>query len=146
MKPRWFFFYGTLMEDNDNALTRRILPLLSRGERGVAAGKLLAVRDPRGWYPLLLRGRGQVFGTLHCAGPHFSQRELRLMDAYERYDPRARHRSEYVRTAIRVRRPGSRNVRAEAYLGRGIRRSGMQVIASGSFTIFLQLRGLKAFT
>lgn len=146
MKARWFFFYGTLMDDHDNPLTRRILPLMSLGETGIVQGKLLAVRDPRGWYPLLVHGRGQVLGRLYRAGPRFSERAIHLMDAYERYDPRAPARSEYVRKSISVRRAGSRIVRAEAYIARCALRSGMPVIASGSFTAFLKQRRLKAFT
>lgn len=146
MKARWFFLYGTLMDDHDNPLTRRILPMMSPGEYGSVQGKLLAVRDPRGWYPLLVQGRGQVLGRLYRAGPRFSERQVRLMDAYERYDPCAPDRSEYVRRAVSVRRSGSRIVRAEAYLARRAPHSGMPVIASGSFAAFLKQRRLKAFT
>lgn len=145
MRGTWLFFYGTLAEDHDSPVTQDILPRLSGGATATVQGQLRAVRHARGWYPVLVRGRGRVVGRLYRTGRHFSLRDLRRLDAYECFDPRNPRRSEYVRRTLSVLGPRMVTVRAQAYLYGQACHVGMPVIASGSFVRFLRERRLRAF-
>lgn len=145
MGGRWFFFYGTLTQDHDNALTRAILPLLVRRQRAFVRGRLLAVRSPQGWYPVLCVGSGWVAGRLYRAGPRFAARHLRLLDAYEECDRHRPARSEYRRLNLRVRVAGGGTVTAQAYRHNRAAHAGLGVIPDGDFGAFVARRGLRAF-
>ncbi|MBB3861498.1 gamma-glutamylcyclotransferase (GGCT)/AIG2-like uncharacterized protein YtfP [Novosphingobium hassiacum] len=141
MRGRWFFFYGTLTQDHDNAMTRVLLPLLEGGRRAFVCGQLRAVRAPQGWYPVLCAGRGQVAGRVY----RLPQRVARLLDAYEEFDPRRRSRSEYVRRSLRVRIAGKGQVRAHAYRYNRPLHTGLRIIPSGDFAAYVTRHRLKAF-
>lgn len=143
MRCRLFFFYGTLIQEYDNATTRAVRSLLSPLGRATAPGIVLAVRDPQGWYPVLRTGCGTVQGWLYATRPGFSAGALRLLDAYEQADRRAGRR-EYRRRAIWVRQ-GQRVVRAEAYVHDRPAHCGMPRVATGDFARFLLQRRRKAF-
>ena len=145
VRGRWFFFYGTLAQDHDNALTRAIRPLLIGGRRATVRGRLWAMRAAGGWYPALRRGRGTVWGRLYRAGPCFSTRHMRLLDAYEDHDPRRPARSEYRRREVRVRVAGGGSVMAMAYIYNHPVHAGLRVIAGGDFAAFIVRHGLRAF-
>ncbi|MBF9150575.1 gamma-glutamylcyclotransferase family protein [Novosphingobium jiangmenense] len=145
MRGSWFFFYGTLTEDHDNPVTRRILPLLEGGKRASVQGCLRTVPTPDGWYPVLRGGPGRVAGRLYQAGPSFSLKHLRLLDAYEDCDPRRICRSEYVRRTIRVRTARGGSVMAQVYVYNRPWHPGLRVIAGGDFTAFLAKHHLRAF-
>lgn len=140
-----FFFYGTLTHEHDNALTRVILPLLGPGQRASVRGRLHAVRDAEGWYPVLTAGRGEVHGWLYEAGPGFGPRALRMLDAYEAFDPRRPAVSEYLRRAVQVRLAGGGTARAQVYRYNRPLHSGLRAVPCGDFTGFAAAHGLHAF-
>lgn len=145
MRARWFFFYGTLAQEHENALTRAILPLLTGGRRATVRGRLWAVRSSGGWYPALGAGRGLVWGRIYRAGPCFSSKHLRLLDTYEDYDLQRPARSEYRRRQVRVGVAGGGSVMAAAYIYNRPVHAGQRVIAGGDFAAFIARHGLPAF-
>ncbi|MFM6829749.1 MAG: gamma-glutamylcyclotransferase family protein [Novosphingobium sp.] len=145
MRRCWLFFYGTLMQDHDNALTRTILPMLEGGRWAFVSGRLLAARSPYGWYPVLCAGNGRVAGRLYRAGPRFTARHLRLLDAYEEWDQRRPARSEYRRMNVRVAIAGGGMVTAHAYRHNRPVHAGLRVIPGGDFNAFVARRRLCAF-
>ncbi|MFN3457978.1 MAG: gamma-glutamylcyclotransferase family protein [Novosphingobium sp.] len=144
MRGSWFFFYGTLTEDHDNPVTRRVLPFLEGGQRASVRGRLRAVRTPDGWYPVLLAGPGRVAGRIYRAGRDFSAKQLRLLDAYENFHLRQPGRSEYLRRAMRVRIAHGGTVMAHVYVHNRPWHPGLPVIAGGDFATFLARRRVLA--
>lgn len=145
MHGGWFFFYGTLTEDHENPVTRKVMPLLCGGQRASVRGRLRAVRTAEGWYPVLRGGSGRVTGRLYRAGRGFCAKQLRMLDAYENCDPRCIARSEYFRRMLRVRIARGGWVMAQVYVHNRAWHAGLPVIASGDFASFLRKRGLRAF-
>lgn len=145
MRGCWFFFYGTLAQDHDHALTRKILPLLSGGRRATVRGRLWAIRSSGGWYPALGDGRGRVAGWLYRTGPRFGSQHLLLLDAYEECNLRHPARSEYRRRQVRVRVAGGGGVMAMAYIYVRPVHPGLRVIAGGDFAAFVARHGLRAY-
>lgn len=140
-----FFFYGTLTHEHDNALTRAVLPLLGPGQRASVRGRLHAVRDKDGWYPVLTAGSGEVRGWLYEAGPGFGPRALRRLDAYEAFDPGRPAVSEYVRRTVAVRLVRGGTVRAQVYRYNRPLHFGLRAVPCGDFTKFAAAHGLRAF-
>lgn len=145
MCGRWFFFYGTLAHDHDNALTRIVMPFLDGGHRAHVCGRLRTVRTASGWYPVLCAGRGRVAGRLYRAGRGFGARHLRLLDAYEDFDARCTARSEYVRRMVRVTAAGRGAVTAQAYCYNRPVHPGLRIISGGDFAAYAVRMGLRVF-
>ncbi len=145
MLCRWFFFYGTLTHDHDNAVTRAIMPLLAGGQRGSVRGQLRTVRTPQGCYPVLCTGQGRVLGRVYRARRGFGSKQLRLLDAYEGCAPRRPSRSEYRREAVRVRLAGGGAIKAQAYRYNRPVHPGLRVIPCGDFTAYAVRARLKVF-
>ncbi len=145
MHRPWFFFYGTLSEDHDNAVTRKLLPLLAGGRQADVRGALRAVRCADGWYPVLSAGTGRVKGRIYRARRHFGARELRWLDRYEDFDRRKPAQSEYVRRTVRVRIVGKGWVTALVYVYNRPCHPGLRVIPDGDFTAFQRRRRLRVF-
>ena len=145
MRGSWFFFYGTLAHDHDNTLTRIVMPLLEGGYRGHVRGRLRTVRTASGWYPALCAGRGRVAGRLYRAGPGFGARHLRLLDAYEDFDPHRPARSEYVRRIVCVTGAGRGAVIAQAYRYNRPVHPGLRITPGGDFAAYAARTGLHVF-
>jgi len=135
------FFYGTLTHHHDNPITRRVMPLLHRGQPGWVRGTLYAVTGPRGCYPVLGSGRGWVRGWVYETAPGFGAATLRLLDDYEGYRPQRPARSEYLRRSVTVRLAGGGRCTAQAYLGSRPPHAGLKPIASGDFAAWVALCG-----
>lgn len=144
MRGGWFFFYGTLTEDHDNPITRQVLPFLEGGRPASVRGRLRAVRTRDGWYPVLRTGPGWVAGRLYRMGVNFSVKQLRLLDAYENFDPQRPRRSEYVRRPMQVRGIRSGAVMAQVYVHNRPWHPGLPIVAGGDFAAFLVRRRLRA--
>lgn len=142
---RWFFFYGTLAHDHDNAMTRRVLPVLDGGQRAWVPGALFAVRHAAGAYPVLRAGSTRVWGRLYRARPAFRPEHLRQLDDYEEAGRRHGPRPEYLRRAVAVR-AGGRIVHAQAYVHGRPSCAGLELIAGGDFTAIARRRGWAVFS
>ncbi|MBB4613278.1 gamma-glutamylcyclotransferase family protein [Novosphingobium taihuense] len=144
MRGVWFFFYGTLTGDHDNPVAQQVMPLMQGGQCASLRGRLRAVRTGDGWYPVFQQGAGRVVGRIYRSGRSFSARQLRLLDAYENFDPRSSARSEYLRKALRVRIASGGWVMAQVYVHNRAWHPGLPVIAGGDFAAFLRNRRLRA--
>lgn len=95
-----FFFYGTLVASSDNCVARTVHARLRPLGPARVCGLLHAIPDPRGWYPALLPGEGEVHGIAYEALAGFTSADLALIDAYEDHDPARPADSLYIRAAI----------------------------------------------
>ena len=139
-----FFFYGTLMAESGNAAARlhsRLRPLGT----GVTRGRLYALADPHGWYPVLVPGRGEVRGMIYEAMYGFARQDLAAMDAYEDCDPARPLQSLYLRKPVPVRAGGQSGGEAYAYIYNLPLMRGALRIGGGNFARWLERRGGKAF-
>jgi len=134
VRPRWFFFYGTLGPESGTAMARWLGSRIAAASPATAPGRLLAIRDRGGWYPALVRGRAgeRTHGTL--ARVVLAPGVLARIDRYEG--------REYRRAALLVRAGGARQV-ATIYLWRGPAR-GLPV-RGGDFPAWLNRSRRRAF-
>lgn len=140
-----FFFYGTLIEGSGNAVARAVHGKLRRAGPATARGRLYAVGDPRGWYPVLLPGPGRVHGMLYDSTAGFGRTELAQLDAYEDFDPADREGSLYLRRAITVTVGGDAHASAQAYCFNRRLPATARPIPSGDFRAWLDATGLRQF-
>lgn len=136
-----FFFYGTLLAGSENAVAREIHRLLAPLGPARVAGSLVAIPDPRGWYPALLSGEVEAHGWLYESRESFGSADLARLDAYEDYDPADPGGSLYIRRAVMLLGGG----RAEAYFWNRPLPDGARPIPGGDFRRWLAERGLQAF-
>ena len=134
---RHFFFYGTLRHDIAQGHARTLIEGLEIVGAGTVAARLFAKRDPRGTYPVLVRGAGSVHGVVCRAGVGFSACARAAMDRYEG--------SEYIRRAVRVRLEGGGSLTADAYFYNRPITAALMRIANGDFAHFLAVTGDPAF-
>ena len=139
-----FFFYGTLMAGAGNPVARTLHRRLRAGIAATVRGRLVAVRDPLGWYPALVPGNGQVRGRLHATRPGFSPRDLALIDGWEGYDPARPHAGDYARVALAVRAGGGA-ARAQGYVWCGRLPAGCVPVPRGDFAAFLAARRARGY-
>jgi gamma-glutamylcyclotransferase (GGCT)/AIG2-like uncharacterized protein YtfP len=121
------------------------MPLLAGGRRGSVRGQLRAVRTAQGCYPVLCAGQGHVLGRVYRARRRFGLKHLRLLDAYEDYDPRRPSRSEYRRQRVRVRVAGGGALQAHAYCYNRPVHPGLRVISGGDFRAYAARHRLRVF-
>ena len=136
-----FFFYGTLIAGSGNRMARLVQERLRFVGPGAARGTLHAIADPRGWYPALLRGGGEVRGMIYEAPPDFTAADLARLDAYEDYDPASPAASLYLRVPVMVTPAGT----AQAYIYNRLLPAGSRPIPGGDFRAWLAAEGLRAF-
>ncbi|MCB2046746.1 MAG: gamma-glutamylcyclotransferase [Novosphingobium sp.] len=140
-----FFFYGTLQHGNTNPVARAVHARLAQLGEATMRGRLYAVREASGWYPVLVPGQGTVHGALYETRPDFTQADLAMLDGWEDFDPRRPGRSLYVRRLLPVDAQPGRDEAAHAYVyNRTLPRSARR-IASGNFNCWLTHTGLPAF-
>ncbi|MEI6641140.1 MAG: gamma-glutamylcyclotransferase family protein [Novosphingobium sp.] len=142
-QPRRLFFYGTLTHHHDNALTSALLPRLGgRARRGWVPGALFLVADPLGVYPVLMPGRGRVWGWVYGGLRPVPRAVIAAFDAWEGSDPRRPGRGEYRRADLLVRTPGG-PLRAAAYLPNRRSCTGLRRVPGGDFARHAAARGLR---
>lgn len=139
---RHFFFYGTLRPDLAQGLPARLIERLEPVGGAVAHGRMLARRDPRGVYPVLVRGTGRVHGMVCRADGRLSGPWL---DALDRYEGAAGGGGEYLRRPIAVRLAGARRITAQAYLFNRPLLPALIPVPHGDFARFLAETGLRPF-
>jgi gamma-glutamylcyclotransferase (GGCT)/AIG2-like uncharacterized protein YtfP len=137
VKPVRLFLYGTLMAGQPHPLARRLRAVLGPGEPVVIGGRMFAVPDPLGWYPVVVPGDGIACGMVHRADG-LDDAMLAALDAYE----------EVVATGAGYRRievavPGVGP--AQAYVWQGALPEGALALEDGDFAAFLACSGRRAF-
>ena len=141
--PRRLFFYGTLMHEHDNGLTRTVLPQLGGvARRGWVRGTLRLIADPEGIYPVLVPGRERVWGWVYGGCRPVAREVLVALDAWEGFDPQRPRRGEYRRSGVTVRTRGG-PVCAQAYLPNLRAHSGLAPVPCGDFAAHASARGLR---
>ena len=127
------FFYGVLMPELASGRMAELISFLDAGVPAHVAGRLWAVRDPHGHFPVMIPGEGRVVGRLHRASEAFGERELAEMDAFEG--------SGYLRAPIVSIVADDVEVTCEAYLWRGAISPDFVPIPHGDFSRYLQETG-----
>ena len=130
------FFYGVLLADVASARIAAMLNGLGPGRAATATGVLYAVPDPRGWYPVLLPGDGEVHGMVHEAGTV----DIAGLDRFEGVDPQDPRAGEYRREVVPVS-VGETTFEAQAYLYNRDPALGFAHIAHGDFARWLRETG-----
>ena len=76
-----------------------LVALLGPPRPATVSGKLYAVPDPRGHFPLMVAAEGteRVSGMVLSPGPLFGAGELAELDAFEGFDPADPNASDYIR-------------------------------------------------
>ena len=123
------FFYGVLQRDVASPAILRLLHGLGESEPATTRGRLMAVPDPAGFYPVLLPGDGMVRGTICDAGSV----DLAALDRFEGL--------EYRRTAVAVFPRAGGEVQAQAYLYQFPARADFLPVTHGDFARWLRETG-----
>ena len=140
-----FFFYGTLLDGSDNAISAWVHQTLQAIGPATVSGTLYAIPDPEGWYPALLSGDGLVHGRLYQAAAGFGEQDLARLDAYEDYDPRKPETSLYVREAVTATARDGSAREVQVYRFNLPLPAGARLIDVGDFRAWLNSQGLQAF-
>ena len=148
MTPMRFFFYGTLAQHADNALSRFLTSKIARKVPASVPGRLFAILSRDGAYPALVEGAIEgpmVLGTVYEMKETFTAEDLARLDAYEEYLPDAPERSLYLRAERQVRLMSGEIVPAETYLyNKPIPRTA-PLIPKGDFWAWVRRSGGRAF-
>lgn len=131
------FFYGVLLGDLASERIAAMLAGLGPGRRATTRGILYAIPDPRGWYPVLLPGEGEVRGMVHEAGSV----DLAKLDRFEGVDPTNPRAGEYRREPIHVFLSEGATIMADAYLSNRAPAPDFEPIAHGDFARWLRETG-----
>lgn len=115
--PGALFFYGVLRPGLASGRMAELIALLGRANPATVAGRLYAVPDPRGHYPVMgAAGAGErVHGTILIPGPRFGPGEMAELDAFEGFHPKDAARSDYLRRALVATLFDSSTCDADAY-------------------------------
>lgn len=128
------FFYGVLLADLASPRIRAMLAGLGPGRAATTRGTLFAVHTPRGCYPVLLPGEGEVTGMVHAAGSV----DLAVLDRFEGVDPHDPRAGEYRREPIRVVPATGAPLMAHAYLYNRAPAAGFEPVSHGDFARWLR--------
>jgi gamma-glutamylcyclotransferase (GGCT)/AIG2-like uncharacterized protein YtfP len=123
------FFYGVLMGHVASPAIAGMLAGLGAGRRASITGRLMAVTDPRGAYPVLLPGQDQVWGMVHEAGSV----DLPRLNAFEG--------NEYRRASVNAQCEDGTVLEAQAYLYQVRVRPGFVAIPHGDFARWIEETG-----
>jgi len=140
---RHFFFYGTLRRDIATAPSAKLIEGLELVGPATLRGRIFAKQDPRGIYPVLVRGGiGTVHGIVCRGGERFGIRSLAALD---RYEGAAAKGGEYVRRPMSVSLQGGGAIIADAYLYTRRVTSDLVPIPHGDFARWLAETGERPF-
>ena len=135
------FFYGVLIGEVAPPRVRQLLAGIGPGQPATVPGRLYAIPDPRGAYPVMLPGAGIVHGRLHEAGSV----DLAGLDAFEGVDPHDPLAGEYRRVAVMARLADGREVAAQAYLWNREVTAALVPLPAGDFARWLAGSGHAPF-
>lgn len=140
-----FFFYGTLIAGSSNPVAQAVHARLRDLGPARIPGRLHAVADPDGCYPVLSAGKGTVRGRLYEATAEFTAADLAMLDQWEEFDPADRTGSLYLRETIgAIREDGSRTPAAVYRYNRPLPPDA-EPIAGGDFIAWLLRRGFDPY-
>ena len=136
------FFYGVLMSGLASGRMAELVALLEPGLAGTTRGRLYAVPDRRGHYPLLVADPAgePVHGVVHRPGPAFNAAALAELDRFEGYLPDDPAGSAYLRRPVEVSLDGTM-VSCDAYLAHRSRPPGTIPVPHGDFLRYLAETG-----
>jgi len=140
-----FFFYGTLVAGNANAVARSVQGRLVAIGPARTSGLLYGIEDSAGWYPALVAGEGVVWGQLYAAAESFSADDLSALDGYENCDPMRPDDSDYERLSIAVTDEKGMSHAAQAYRWQRPLPADAVLIGGGDFARWLGANGYSAY-
>lgn len=142
--PRALFFYGVLLPGLASGRMGELVALLGDAAPATVAGRLFAVPDPRGHFPVMLEAAGndRVSGAVLVPGPRFGAAELAELDAFEGFDPARPEQSDYVRRGLSATLVDGRTVPADVYWWNRPVGTDFVPIAHGDFARYLAETGL----
>ena len=142
--PRALFFYGVLLPGLASGRMGELVALLGEALPTTVAGRLFAVPDPRGHFPVMLEAAGEdrVSGAVLIRGPRFGAAELAELDAFEGFDPVRPGQSDYVRRSLSATLGDGGTVSADAYWWNRPVGADFVLIAHGDFARYLAETGL----
>ena len=142
--PRALFFYGVLLPGLASGRMGELVALLGEAFPATVAGRLFAVPDPRGHFPVMLEaaGEGRVSGAILVPGPRFGAAELAELDAFEGFDPARPGQSDYVRQGLSAALGDGSMVSADGYWWNSPVGADFVPIAHGDFARYLAETGL----
>ena len=114
---RALFFYGVLMPGLVSGRMAELVALLGAPRPASVSGRLYAVPDPRGHYPVMIAADDaeRVNGAVLAPGPMFGCGELAELDAFEGFDPTNPGASDYVRGRFQATLADGLTLSADAY-------------------------------
>ena len=115
--PGALFFYGVLRPGLASGRMAGLIALLGQDRPATVSGKLYAVPDPRGHFPVMIAATAgeQVHGTVLTPGPRFGSAELAEFDAFEGFKPNDPDKSEYRRLTLVATLPDGSATNADVY-------------------------------
>ncbi len=144
--PGALFFYGVLRPGLASGRMAGLISLLGQAHPATVSGKLYAVPDPRGHYPVMIAaGAGErVHGALLIPGPRFGAAEMAEFDAFEGFEPGNPDGSDYLRLTLEVKLSDGSAVDADAYRWNRALRGDSILIVHGDFARYLAESGARA--
>ena len=143
--PDALFFYGVLRPGLASGRMAGLIALLGQARPATISGKLYAVPDPRGHYPVMIAaGAGErVHGTVLFPGPRFGAAELAEFDAFEGFEPGNPDGSDYLRRTLVATSSDGSAVDADAYHWNRAVGGDSILIAHGDFARYLAESGAR---
>ena len=143
--PGPLFFYGVLMPGLVSGRMAELVALLGAPWPASVSGRLFAVPDPRGHYPVMIAAEGddRVSGTVLAPGPLFAAGELAELDAFEGFDPAEPIASDYVRERLHATLADGLKLGADAYRWNRPVAADFIPIAHGNFARYLAESGAR---
>ena len=143
--PGALFFYGVLRPGLASGRMAGLIALLGQARPATISGKLYAVPDPRGHYPVMTAGSAgeRVHGTVLIPGPRFGTAELAEFDAFEGFEPGNPDGSDYRRLTLKVTLSDGSAVDADAYRWNRAVGGDSILIAHGDFARYLAESGAR---
>ena len=143
--PDALFFYGVLRPELASGRMAELVALLGDPRPATVAGRLYAVPDARGHYPVMIAGEdgGRVRGIIMQLGAMFGGDALAELDAFEGFDPAAHDSSDYIRHSVRAELADGTPLAADAYWWNRAVAADFIPIAHGDFARYLAESGAR---
>ena len=144
--PAALFFYGVLRPELASGRMAELVARLAGAEPGSVPGRLYAILDARGHYPVIVDGEAgeRVHGAIMRLGPDFDRDALAELDAFEGYDPGNPGRSDYVRRRFAATASDGTGITVDAYAWNRAIAPGFVAIPHGDFARYLAESGASA--